>query len=677
MTKNSKKESPAIFPAELSWLSFNNAVLEEAADQSNPLYERIKFLAIHSSNLDEFYRVKVNKLLLDSASDKKLLKQINKEIIRQQEQFGKIWRKKILKELEENNIVYYENQEMDNVHLEEIESYFKSKILSYIQLVYLSEDPSQEYFLNNRQLYFLIKLKEENVEKYCYVNIPSDKLNRYSLLSKIDGKDFIISLDTIIKKCLHYIFIGQEILGVYAIKLNRDENYLIEDEATGNLVLKIKKKIEERKSGVSTRFLYDLNMPSEMLEFCKKAFHLKEDEIVKGGTHHNFFDLFKFPNPHFPTLQNKSYPPIQYFPFENKKSIFENLNESNHLLSFPYYSYHYVLQLFNEAAINKDIVDIKVTLYRISSQSLIANALISAAKNGKKVTVFVEVKARFDENNNLFWAKEMKNAGINIIYSMPNLKVHAKAALFTMKSKNKKTSSYAYISTGNFNESTAGIYSDFGFFTSNSKYTDDLKQVFKFLKAKKGVETVNHLWVAGFNLKEKILEQIDIEIQNKKEGKYASIFIKANGLDEKSVIKKLIEANNEGVEITLIIRGICTLLPGIKGYSENIKIYRIVDMFLEHSRIYKFYSDGEEKTYLSSADMLSRNLNRRIEIAFPILDENLKEKVNTIIDLQLKDNTKKRTINSKGECTIEKNDEIIHRAQVDIYDFLNEKEHLS
>lgn len=334
MTKNSKKEFNVHFPAELSWLSFNNAVLEEAADDSNPLYERIKFLAIHSSNLDEFYRVKVNKLRVNSVPDKKLLKQITKEIDRQQEQFGKTW-KKILEELEKNNIVYYENQTMENTHLEDIESYFKSKILSYIQLVYISENSSQEYFLNNRQLYFLIKLKDGNNEKYCYVNIPSDKLNRYLLLNKIDGKDFIISLDTIIKKCLHYIFIGQEILGVYAVKINRDENYSIEDEASGNLVLKIKKKIEERKSGVSTRFLYDLHMPSDILEFCKKVFRLKVNEIVKGGTHHNFFDLFKFPNPQFPALQNKPYPPLKYLPFENKKSVFENITASNHLLSFP------------------------------------------------------------------------------------------------------------------------------------------------------------------------------------------------------------------------------------------------------------------------------------------------------------------------------------------------------
>jgi len=666
----SKSASPEIFPAELSWLSFNNCVLQEAADKSNPLYERIKFLAIHSSNLDEFYRVKVNKLLLKSDAKKSVLKKINAEIIRQQLAFGKIWKNEIIRELQENDIVYYENQPIENIHLEEIESYFKTTILSYIQLVYLSEDSTKEYFLNNRQIYLLIKLKEGSSEKYCYVNIPSDKLNRYKLLSKIEDKNYIISLDTIIKKCLNYIFVGKEILGVYSIKINRDENYFIDDETSGNLVVKIKKKIEERKSGSSTRFLYDLNMPSEMVNFCKKVFKIEENEMVEGGTHHNFFDLFKFPNPKYPALQNESQPPLSYNSFENKKSIFENVEESNHLLHFPYHSYHYVLQLFNEAAINKDIVDIKVTLYRISSQSLIANALISAAKNGKRVTVFVEVKARFDENNNLFWANEMKKAGITIMYSLPNLKVHAKAALFTYKRKSK-TKLYAYISTGNFNESTAGIYSDFGFFSSDTKYTDDLKQVFKFLKTKDNKAPIHNLWVAGFNLKENILQQIDIEIENKKKGKNASILIKANGLDEKEIIKKLVEANNAGVEIILIIRGICTLLPGIKGYSENIKIYRIVDLFLEHSRIYRFHNNGDEKILLSSADMLSRNLNRRIEITFPIFDEELKNELNKIIELQLEDNIKKRTINKKGESILEDNkEETPKRAQIETYNFL-------
>lgn len=663
-----------ILPSELSWLSFNDCVLQEAGDKTNPLYERIKFLAIHSSNLDEFYRVKISDL--HSIPEKiTLFEKVKKEINRQQNKFGSIWKEQIVPELEDSKIIYYEKQPLLPLHSDEIESYFKTTILSYIQIVYLSEDEKQEYFLNNRQLYLLIKLKAKNGEiRYCYINIPSDKLNRYKILSSHKGKSYIISIDTIIKRCLHYIFTDQEIITAFAIKLNRDENYQIDDEASGNLVSKIKKKVLERKSGSSTRFLYDFNMPEDLLILCKKSFNLKEDEMIVGGTHHNFFDLFKFPNPNFPNLQNENFPPAKHIPFESKRSMFDIIDNENQLIHFPYQSYHYVLQFFNEAAIHKDITEIKVTLYRISSQSLIANALISAAKNGKKVTVFVEVKARFDENNNLFWANEMQKAGIKIIYSMPNLKVHAKVALFTLKNE-KKTKNYAYLSTGNFNENTAETYTDFGLFTSEKEYTEDLKQVFRFFRTKEKKYIISNLWVAGFNLKENILKHIDIEIQNAENGKKAAIFLKVNGLNDKDIISKLIEANNSKVEITLIVRGICTLLPGIKGYTENIKIYRIVDRFLEHSRIYKFHNDGEEKIYLSSADMLSRNLNRRIEVAFPITDKKMMQEIDTIIKMQLNDNTKKRILNNKGQSISQYQPEQLQNAsQKETYLWYKKKE---
>lgn len=666
-------------PSEISWLSFNNCILDEANDVSNPLYERIKFLAIHSSNLDEFFRVKINKLL-QSHSEKKslLLNQILNEVKRQQSEFGRTWNSRIVPELQANGIVFYENQDLEKEHQSEIEYYFKSIILSYIQVVYVSDEHKKAYFLNNRGLYLFIKLKDTNGSyNYSYLNVPSDKLDRYLQLKSSNGINYIISIDTIIKRCLSFIFPSEEIISCNSIKLNRDENYKIADESSGDLVAKIEAKIEERKSGSSTRFLYDFNMSPDTILICKKVFKLKESEMIEGGSHHNFFDLFKFPNPIKPKLQGEKYPALQHVPFETNTSIFELIDKQNQLIFFPYQSYHYVLQFFNQAAIHKSVTEIKITLYRISSQSLIVNSLISAAKNGKKVTVFVEVKARFDENNNLFWSKEMEKAGIKIIYSMPNLKVHAKVALVTMKDKEGKNKFYSYLSTGNFNETTASIYSDFGFFTSENNYTSDLKKVFSFLKTKEKSTSIKHLLVAGFNLKEKLIELIDNEIANKKLGKEAAILLKVNGVDEKDIINKLIEASQAGVKVTLIVRGICTLLPGIKNVSDNIKIYRIVDMFLEHGRIYKFANAGKEKIYLSSADMLSRNLNRRIEVAFPIYDENHKIEINTIIQMQLEDTTKKRTINSKGFNDIDLNNSgNIRRSQTEIYDWIQQKNKL-
>ena len=663
-------------PSELSWLSFNSCILDEAEHANNSLYERIKFLAIHSSNLDEFFRVKIRKLLIkNSKKNKELLDKILAQVNLQQNRFGTIWKGSIVPELAANNIVYYENQELLEEHLEEIQYYFKSIILSYIQVIYISVNQPKTYFLNNRSLYFLVKLKDTSGNyNYAYLNIPSDKLDRYKQLQSQGDTHYIISIDTIIKNCLSLIFQTGKVVSCNAIKLNRDENYLIEDENSGDLIAKIEAKIEERKRGSSTRFLYDSNMDSETLLVCKKTFGLKKNELIKGGSHHNFYDLFKFPNPVKPNLQGANYPGLKHLPFESSKSVFEIIEKQSQLLHFPYQSYYYVLQFFNQAAINRNVLEIKITLYRISSQSLIANALISAAKNGKKVTVFVEVKARFDEYNNLFWSREMKNAGVKIIQSMPNLKVHAKVAMVIMKDKYGNKKHYNYLSTGNFNESTANVYSDFGFFTSEKKYTDDLKKVFTFLKTKKKAEAPKNILAAGFNMKEKLTELIDTEIKNKKAGREAAVFLKVNGVDEKDIIDKLIEAGRAGVEVTLIVRGICTLLPGIENVSENIKIYRIVDMFLEHSRIYKFANNGKEKIYLSSADMLSRNLNRRIEVAFPLYDEKHIAEINTIIQLQLQDNTKRRIINSEGNNELDNlTIDSPRRGQTEIYDWLAER----
>ena len=666
-----------LISSELSWLYFNQCIIDEAADLANPLYERIKFMAIFSSNLDEFFRVKVNQLKYKkSYSQSDLLNILSKEINQQQEQFGKIWRNQIIPELKQNNIIVYEGQPIESSHIKEIERYFKSNILSFIQIVFIKKEIANNYFLNNRSLYLLVKLKNTKGNfNYAYINVPSDQLDRYMQLQKKGDSHYIISLDEIIKSCLYLIFTQDEIVSCFAIKMNRDEDYHIEDENSGNLVHKIKDKIKERKTGLPTRFLYDHLMPFEEIEFCKQAFHLKNNEMVSGGKMHNLFDLFKFPNPLKPNLQNLDCPALEHITFENSNSIFDAIDSKNQLLHFPYHNYHYVLQFFNQAAIDNRVTEIKITLYRISTQSLIANALISAARNGKKVTVFVEIKARFDENYNLHWADEMKKAGIKIIYSLPNLKVHAKTALVTMQIDDKTIKQYAYLATGNFNETTAAIYTDHGFFTSEKKYTADIGKVFHFLKTKEKNDEMETLLVAGFNMKHKILNLIDNEIQNHKEGKSSGILFKLNGIDENDIIKKLYEASNAGVKTTLIVRGTCTLLPGIKGVSQNIKAYRIVDKFLEHARIYKFNNAGSEKIFLSSADMMGRNLNHRIEVGFPIEDEELKADINQIIQIQLEDNTKKRIINSDGKNTLIPNIKNPKRAQVDIYNWLKNKQY--
>jgi polyphosphate kinase len=656
---------------ELSWLSFNQCVLDEAADSSNPLYERIKFLAIFSSNLDEFFRVKVHRLSSQFKVKKhKVLTTLLDEVNIQQQNFGAIWRNKIIPELTKNNIIIYENLPLEKIHKKEIERYFRSVILSYIQVVFIREESKMSCFLNNRELYFLVKLKSaEKLFTYAYINIPSNKLKRFKQLQNLSNKHYVISLDEIIRICLPLIFKQNDIVSCFAIKINRDEDFEIEDENEGDLIHKIIDKVKDRKSGMPTRFLYDQEMPKKDLKFCRKIFNLKKRELVAGGKSHNLFDLFEFPNPKSPLLQQEKLPSLYKKSFEKSTSIFEVVKQKNQLLHFPYHSYHYVLAFFNEAAIDSRVIEIKVTLYRISSQSLIANALISAAKNGKKVTVFVEIKARFDENNNLYWSTEMKKAGIKIIYSIPNLKVHAKIALVTMQISANKIQEFAYMATGNFNEKTAEIYADHGFFTAKTDYTNDVQKVFQFLKTKNPVLNTENLLVAGFEMKNQIIELINQEIINHKIGKPSGIFLKVNGIDENDIINKLYEASQIGVKITIIARGICTLRPGIENFSENIKVYRIVDLFLEHARIYIFNNNNNEKIYLSSADMMSRNLNRRIEVAFPILDEDYKQEIKQIIQFQLNDNTKKRGIDSDGKNIIGKL-KGKNRAQMDIYNWI-------
>jgi polyphosphate kinase len=452
--------------------------------------------------------------------------------------------------------------------------------------------------------------------------------------------------------------------------MNRDEDLNIEDEYSGDLVEKIKKQLDKKGKGTPTRFLYDRDMPRYFLRFLTKTFDLKKEDLVAGGRYHNLNDLMKLPNPLKPDLEYPTLPPLEHPALDSSDSIFAAIEKEDQILHFPYHSYDNVLRFFNEAAIDPEVDSISVTLYRIANQSLIANALISAAFNGKKVTVFVEVKARFDEENNLYWAQKMEGAGIRIIYSIPGLKVHAKVALVIRKTGDIKRG-YAYLGTGNFNESTATIYADHGLFTTNQEIVEELGNVFRYLYKKKVKKDFEHLLVSQFNMKEKFLELIDKEIEAAKIGEKSGIIIKLNNLEQKEMIEKLYEASRAGVTVQIIVRGICCLTPGVEGLSENIKVMRIIDRFLEHARVFIFQNNGNEKIFLSSADWMHRNLDRRVEVGFPIYQANIKEEIKKIIDLQLNDNTKAVSIDrNQKNLPCGNGSEKPIRAQMDIYEWL-------
>lgn len=653
---------PLYQPRELSWLSFNERVLAEAADPSLPLYERIHFLAIFSSNLDEFFRVKVaglqNLLVLKASQLEKyvdddpaeLLRQIAAITLAQQETVGQIFSTQILPELAANGITLYQGQPLSETHLTDVRHYFRTQVLAYLQPVYFHT--AKALFLANRQLYFAVRLRDQAAPQagytYAYVNIPSDALPRYRLLSPLDGQQFIIPLDEIIRVNAALIFPGYDVVSCYSIKLNRDEDGLIDDEFSGDLVEKIKQQLEQRKLGHPVRFLYDGTIDADMLGLLRTAFGLQIGQLVEGGRYHNLFDLFKLPNPLAPRLRNGPVTPLQRPELEAAETLFSVIRERDVLLHYPYQPFDYVLRFFNEAAIDPQVLSIRVTLYRLAASSHIANALISAARNGKRVTVFVEVKARFDEANNLTWASRMQAAGVTIIYSLPGLKVHAKIALITRREADGQKQTYCYLSTGNFNENTAMLYTDHGLFTAHAGIGTELKRIFAYLRRQKSPKPFQHLLVAQFGMKDRLLALIDREIGHQRAGRPAYICLKLNGLDEKTMIIKLYEASRAGVRIDLIVRGICCLIPGRAGLSETIRVFRLVDTYLEHGRLLLLANGGDEEVYLSSADWMNRNLNRRIEVGFPVYDPALRTELKAILRLILTDTAKLRRIDTDG-----------------------------
>ena len=630
----------------------------EAADPSVPLYSRISFLSIFSSNLDEFFRVrmpaifaftsiKAKKTSLREDYPKDLVAQVQLTIQDQLEEFGRILTQQIVPELRKNHICLYYGTPIMPEHEDLVREFFLSRVLSFLQPVILMKENKADVFLENNALYFILDIEassEPGVRKYALLNIPSDHLPRFSELPAIGEDHYILFLDDVIRKNLQEIFPGFIIHGAYSIKLTRDAEMQLEDEFTGDIAEKIEKQLEKREAGHSTRLLYESSMPEEVQEFVKNYFSLRKEEMVAGGRYHNLKDLGSLPNPRNHDLKYPEWPAVWHPGFHNHRSIFHSIQEGEKQLHLPYHSYNYILRFFNEAAIDPNVKEIFVTLYRVAADSHIANALISAARNGKKVTVFVELKARFDEANNLRWSKKMKAAGIRLINSIPGLKVHAKVALVKRWDKDQ-WEHYSFMATGNLNEVTGRFYTDHVYFTTNREFSAKLEQLFDYLQSRKqpgeyGNISFRHLLVSQFNMVKRFNELIEREIEHARNGKPASLIIKMNNLQEKAMIAKLYKASNAGVKIHLLVRSICCLAPGVKNQSENITVKRIVDRYLEHARVFVFNNDGNPEYYMGSADWMNRNLHSRIEVCFPLYNKELCNEIGHILDLQLSDNIK-------------------------------------
>ncbi|HEY8971896.1 MAG TPA: polyphosphate kinase 1 [Puia sp.] len=638
MTENS------FFDRDLSWLSFNYRVMEEAARAATPLLEKINFLSIYSSNLDEFYRVRVPALAaLKSAS----LPKVFEEVDRQLAHYGELLTGSILPELSSQGIEFiYQPAAQTSLPYtlpvppavkNAATDYFFTELLAFLQPVHLSRT-KDSFFPGNDKLYFAVVTDGPNRDdvdgRDIYIlNIPSDSCSRF-FTAENGGHKYILFIDDIIRDNLGFIFPGKTLEGAFSIKITRDAELDLEDEYEGDIAEKIEKKLAKRDAGLATRFLYQPGVPPGILQSLIDALGLHHASIVQGGRYHNLRDLSTFPVKD----ARLSYPAWPAKKGGNASSLFQRIAQNDILLNTPYESYDTVLQFFNEAAIDPDVEEIYVTMYRIARDSRIAHALISASRNGKKVTVFVELKARFDEANNLQWARQMKQAGVKIVYSIPALKVHAKIAL-VKKSVGQRMIYYGLLATGNLNEKTARFYTDHILLTGNHDLMRELELLFIFLSRRKNPRhaekiSFRHLLVAQFNLQDRFLSLIDREIQNARNGSPASITIKLNNLEERVLIEKLYEASNAGVSITLIVRSICCCIPGVRGMSGNIVIKRIVDRYLEHGRVFIFHNNGEPEVFLGSADWMNRNIYRRIEVCFPLYDESLRAEIKEIIRLQ-------------------------------------------
>jgi len=645
-----------LYDRDLSWLTFNYRVLCMAKDERVPLYERIRFLSIFSSNLDEFFRVRmpavlaVNRLLQQDPNaaggepvSPDTLPAIQREIDRQQQEFGQILTGTLLPELNRQQVHLYYKETIPPVHHAFIREYFLNRVLAYLQPVWLHR--KQHFFLENNTLYLVITLTpNENREKeeYAVVNIPSNQLPRFIELEPVEGMYYIATLDDVIRQNIAFLFPNHTIAGCYSIKITRDAEADL-NELKGDVLEQVETMIRKRELGIPTRFLYDASMPQPTLQYLLAYFNIQPGEPVQGGRYHNLKDLADLPMPvKAPGLSYAKLPAGRLPMVEKADRIWDIVMQQDILLHVPYQRYDPILRFFNEAAADPDVKEIFITLYRIASGSLIANALISAARNGKQVTVFVELKARFDEENNIRWSKKMKEAGVKIVYSIPGLKVHAKTALV----KRKRGYQWDYIglmSTGNFNESTARFYTDHVLITAHPGITQELELLFLYLQTREQPAeyrfiNFRHLLVAQFNLVARFTELIDREIANARTGKKAAITIKLNNLQEKQMIGKLCEAAQAGVEVKLIVRSICCLQPN-QPESAGITVTRIVDRFLEHARVFIFHNDGQEEVYMGSADWMNRNLHRRIEVCFPLYDLQLQAQMKEIIRLQLADNT--------------------------------------
>ncbi|MBK6829881.1 MAG: polyphosphate kinase 1 [Flavobacteriales bacterium] len=646
------------FERDLSWLSFNDRVLQEAKDARNPLLERVKFLAIYSSNLDEFYRVRVASLRGLAKLKKtvrtalevpaaKLIDRINKKALGQQREFGHLWRNTLLPALRRKGIRILRGEELDATQVRHVQRFYAEHIAPRLSTANVRAGNAP--FIEDRKLYFVCRLRRTGKglqkERLVLVNIPSDELGRFIRLPAPAGRTDIIFLDDAMRLCLDDLFTGHRITGCHAIKLSRDAELYLDEEFVGNVKDKVRKSLRKRQTGVPSRFLYDGSMPGATVRALRSLLGLSKPDMVRGGRYHHFSDLMKLPVKGHVALRDKPWVPLTHPPGTSGRNLFNVVTRKDLLLHTPYQSFDVFTNWLQRTARDRTVKRISITLYRVAEASTVCSALLEALRHGKRVTVFVEVQARFDERTNLYWGELLEKAGARVLYSYENLKVHCKLCSIERVEKGR-VRRYAYLGTGNFNERTARTYADTALITKREAITREVAEVFAHLEDRKHRPALSHLLMAPLFLRSGMEALIDKEIEHASLGLPASILLKLNSLEDRALIAKLYDASRAGVSVRVIARGICCLVPKVKGSSERIEAISIVDRYLEHARAFVFHNNGDPLVFLSSADWMGRNLDRRVEVAFPLLDPDLRDEMIDLLEIQWNDNTKARIINA-------------------------------
>lgn len=669
---------------ELSWLSFNERVLQEAADKTVPLIERIRFLGIFSNNLDEFYKVRFadvkRRILISqerggSDNSKHLLTKMQTKALKLNEQFDELYGD-LIREMARRRIFLVNENQLDDTQKRWITKYFRKEVMPHITPLLIKDDIDVLQFLKDEYAYITVDLRKDDHSQYALLEIPTDHLPRFVMVPEQKGKrrKTIILLDNIIRYCLDELFKGffdYDELNGYAMKMTRDAEYDLRLEIEYSLLEQMSEGVNQRLTAMPVRFVYEREMPQEMLDFlCSKLQISNYDSLIPGGRYHNFKDFIGFPNVGREYLENKPMPPMKCADFEGYANSFDAIKAKDILLYYPYHTFDHISELVRQASFDPKVLAIKINIYRVAKDSRLMNSLIDAVHNGKSVTVVVELQARFDEEANIEWSKVLTDAGVHVIFGAPGLKIHSKLLLISRREEGEIVR-YAHIGTGNFHEKTARIYTDFALLTADQEITNEVRNVFGYIENPYRPVRFNHLIVSPRNSRKQLYRLIDGEIVNAKAGKKAALTIKVNNLVDKGIVNKLYGASNAGVKINMIIRGMCSLVPGIEGVSENIRIISIVDRFLEHPRVVITHNDGDPQVYISSADWMTRNIDHRIEVAAPVRDPRLKQRIIDITNIHFTDTVKARLIDKEmSNSYVPRGNRKKVRSQVAIYDYL-------